>query len=212
MSLSRYFIWALCLLPTVSFSAVNIDDFSVGPLEMTEESVILQEGLDSSSVIGGNRTLFARALDETSFSARVNTTLNAFSFESSRFGYFTLTYSIDPNSQIDLLASGNTAFLLDFSYVHPDFRRGIYELTVNDVSYDFARELFSIEGPGEVIIPFSEFTDQSTFIPREISLRAARVEPGLRLEISSITAIPEPSITGLLIACFSFFIVRRSRQ
>ncbi|WP_411844933.1 hypothetical protein AAFN60_13565 [Roseibacillus persicicus] len=183
------------LFPTgFSNGAITIDDFSVGGLALNHSDSISQEGLDPALVFGGRRLISASSLRSAPLNLTLDTEATAFSFLSSDFGYLSLSYSIEPEDQIDLLACGDTAFLLSFSYVDSGFWRGSYHLTVDGVESSISSELFALEGPGTIEIPFSAFTSESTFSPAEIVFSASRVEPNLRLELASIATIPEPQL------------------
>lgn len=179
-------------------AAITIDDFSTGSLAFNSPDSISQEGLDSNSVLGGRRMVSGTVLGSASMDVSINTTEGLFSFTGGDFGYFSVTYSIDLAHQIDLLASGDTAFLLDFSYVDPGFTRGGFYLSVDGVRQTISTELFALDGPGTIEVPFSEFTSGTSFTPSEIVFSADRFEPNLRLELSSITTIPEPRSSGLI--------------
>ncbi len=180
-------------------AAIIIDNFNTGSLDFSSSDVISQQGLDANSVLSANRTVSGRALGSASMDVRVNTTESTFSFSSSNFGYFAITYSFNLENQVDLLANGDTSFLLNFAYVDPGFWRGRYGFTVDGVRYSLARELFELNGSGTIEVPFSAFTSAASFTPTEIIFSADRVEPNLRLELSSITTIPEPRLPVLLV-------------
>lgn len=192
-------------------AAVVIDDFSSGDLAFNSGISTSQEGLDANAVIGGRRTIIASTLGSASIDGRVDATRGIFSFASSDFGYFSVTYTIGLAQRVDLLADGSTAFLLEFAYVDPRFSRGLYGLVVDGTSYSLASELFAIEGPGRIEIPFSAFTKSSTFSPGQIVFSAARVEPGFRIELSSITTVPEPSAALMFLAAGCMMITSRTR-
>jgi hypothetical protein len=211
----RALIHLILMLASPGFSsgAVIIDNFRVGGLEFTSASSISQEGLDTNSVLAGRRTVSGSALRSAPMDVRVNTSDGIFSFSSNDFGYFSVTYIIDPPNQLDLIASGYSAFLLEFSFVDPRFWRGLYELNVDGVRYNLARELFALDGAGVIEVPFSVFTNATSFSPSEIVFSGARVEPNLRLELSAISAIPEPSSHFLLIAAATLiYIFSRTRR
>ena len=189
-----------CLLLLAGYlpAAITIDDFSSGSLAFSSSDSISQEGLDTNSVLGGRRMVSGTVLRSASMDVIINTTEGLFSFTSGDFGYFSITYSIDLAHQIDLLASGDTAFLLDFSYVDPGFWRGGFQLSADGVRQSIATELFALDGPGTIEIPFSAFTSATSFAPSEIVFSADRFEPNSRLELSSIRTIPEPRLAILL--------------
>lgn len=196
-------------LPAGCFGATVIDDFTTGALELDSPNSVYQDSLSRSSLIDGNRGVFANG--STPMHVSVNTATGAFSFQSLNWGYFTLTYAIDAGSEIDLLGDGSTAFRLTFADVTPGLWRGRYTFSVDGVIHHFAEDLFALNGPGVIEIPFSIFTSGQTFSPAEIELSAIRVEPGFQITISSIDTVPEPSVSVLVLS-MTLFLIRRSRK
>jgi hypothetical protein len=193
-------------------AAIMIDDFSTGDLAFTTTTTIRQTSLDTRHVWGGQRMVSGNTLGTAIMNARVDTTNGVFSYSSQNWGYFTLSYTLDPQQQIDLIGAGYTAFRLDFAYVDPGFWRGLYDLTVNGVRWNVSTELFTIDGAGVIEVPFSRFTKESSFTPREIIFSASRVEPNLRLELSSLSVIPEPRIPLLLAIGVVFTSLSRGKK
>ncbi len=193
-------------------AAVTIDNFNVGDLEFSASDSISQVGLDPNAVLGGNRTVTANALRSSQMNVRIDSMAGKFSFTSEDFGYFSITYRLDSIPQMDFMADGSSAFLLDFSFVDPGFWRGSYGLQVDGKSYSFSRSLFDIAGPGTIKIPFSAFTAENSFRPSEIVISGSRVEAGLRLELSSITTIPEPGPGFVLMSGAILGAMRRRRH
>jgi hypothetical protein len=211
--MERFLSYILWLFVTKELpAAVIIDDFRTGALAFTSTTTIRQNGLDTSHVWGGQRTVSGNALNAAAMDAQVDTTKGVFSYSSQSYGYFTLSYIIDSQRQMDLIGAGYTAFRMDFSYVDPSFWRGLYDLTVNGVRHNVSTPLFAVEGAGVIEVPFSRFTNQPTFTPREIIFSASRVEPNLRMELSSLSVIPEPRIPLLLAIAAVFTAVSRGKK
>jgi hypothetical protein len=201
------FAFLLAGLPHLSPAAVTIDSFDVGEITLTTSGSTMQEGLDTVSVAAGRRSISAGA---DPFEARVNTTASEFRFWGGSFGGFNLTYIFDAGSEIDLMADGSTAFRVIFSDVTPGLYRGRYLFTVDDVLYRLSEELFALDGPGVIDIPFSYFTQSSSFAPSSISISGQRTEPGYTFAISSIATIPEPQ-TALLVGVGAAFLTLNGR-
>ncbi|TVP75431.1 MAG: hypothetical protein EA353_13925 [Puniceicoccaceae bacterium] len=74
---------------------------------------------------------------------------------------------------IILVSTGYSAGAL----IIDNFREGGVEFTS-------ANSLFALDGAGVIEVPFSVFTNATSFLPSEIVFSGARVEPNLRLELS----------------------------
>lgn len=203
----------LGLLTFTCPAAVILDDFNVGEVILTSPGSISQEALPTQAVASGSRHLeVSRLLGGNGgipFDARVNPLAGRFEFVSPSFGYFTLTYTFATGTGVDLLADGSTAFRLVFPQVTPGLWRGLYNFIVDGVSHSFSEDLFALNGPGVIDIPFSYFTQESTFIPTTISVSGSRVEPDHTLTIGYIGTIPESGTVSLLSLSWAFF-TRRS--
>ena len=177
-------------IPSTALATVTIDDFSVGEYTLSGTGGENQLDLPRDAVASGSREIWTRSVDAET---RVNTTSGRLEFSTVATGYLSLDYRFGPGEEIDLLADGSTHFRLIFADVGPGQWRGLYRLNVDGVPYSFGQELFALNGAGVIDIPFSHYTDQSTFAPSRITLDVARVEPGFSFAIDSFTTVPEPT-------------------
>ncbi len=83
----------------------------------------------------------------------------------------------------------------------PGLWRGIFDFDVittgGSYNYDFSRDLFALNGPGQLSISFSRFPGLDFRAVQSITIDVGRFEPGFHIGLDSITTIPEPSAVTL---------------
>lgn len=204
-----FFAWALTLCSTlVTASAAVIDDFTDGGLSIHPSGqTLVQSNLSSVSVLGGIREVYGSGT--TAATLEVDSMAGVFAFDSAGdFGYFRLGYGTMASLGVDLRADGSDAFLLTFSDIYtPGLYRGIYELNVNGVRYNLLPQLAHLNGTASIKIPFSSISTDPTLVVNSIVLNAARIESGYRFVLDSITTIPEPSISLMLVVGLPFMAI-----
>ncbi|MCA9231169.1 MAG: hypothetical protein KDA57_10980 [Planctomycetales bacterium] len=202
MSIRILLIGVSTILLSDIASALVIDNFGDGDLSLTAFSLsgetAIQGGLDTSSVVGGVRRAHAGTLSGGNATLDIDSTGELFEFHAvSSFGYFNLAYGTEAPLHVDLSADGADAFELDFTHVTPGLFRGTYSMNLGSSSGSavryFAQELFALNGPGIVRIPFSDFPNVDFTEVLEISVNAVRVEPGYEISLGSIRTVPEPA-------------------
>lgn len=220
--------WIWCLLGFATLScpaAITIDDFSQGAMELhrapggpvghafgsrSSSYGLQQEGLAHSSVASGNRSI-QLPIGIGEVSARVNTTLERFEFESIGIGYFELRYHFEPGSRTDLIGAGANAFRITIADLDAARWGGVLDLVVDGQRHSFAAELEALGGPGVIDIPFSHFTSDDSFSPAVIGISASRVPAGSFLAIGSLSAIPEPGTATLAAGGLLLLVCQRRR-
>jgi len=178
---------------------------------------ILQNGLPTSSVIGGSRSVYAGTTGGDSAVATIETSTGLFNFRTySDFGYFKLTYgsAVSPLG-INLASGGNNSFELSIADLTPGLWRGSFDFKVDTgggfKSYGFGGDLAKLNGSGNLIIPFSSFTGADMTQVRVIEIDVARFEPTFHIAFDSITTIPEPSTVALLASGLATLVCARKR-
>ena len=176
-------------------SAVVIDDFSQGALfiQATNNSgqTVYQNGLDTSDVIGGSRSVYAGSVGGST-TAEIDTSAGQFllTTDSSAFGYFSLEYGATTPLGANLTADGSDRFLINISESTLRFSRAAVSFGVETGGtwyyYNFANDLIALNGPGILTIPFSDFTGANMTNIRAINIESSRFEPGNQIEIASI--------------------------
>lgn len=98
---------------------------------------------------------------------------------------------------------GAIGFLLIIDELTPGLWRGLYRFSIqsNDAWSDcsFSNELFGLNGPGQLTIPFSRFQGADFTHVQTIKIDMARFEPTFRIGIDSIMTVPEPGALALLL-------------
>src|SRR5262245_6794230 len=188
-------------------SALTIDDFDQGPLflqvsNLTGQTVV-QNGLDPSHVIGGARSTYAGSLSNATLQITTPANAGQFSFSAdSSWGYFTLLYGSAAPLGANLLADGSDRFVMNISSLTPGLYRGIFGFKVESgdkwFTYYFGNDLFNLNGPGILTIPFSRFAGADLTQVQQILIDVGRFEPSFQIRLDSITTVPEPSPLALL--------------
>ncbi len=204
------FSFLLCLagpFGTGISRATTIDDFSQGDLFLLATSPyrhqsVVQEGLGTSAVIGGVRSVYAGTLEVGSLS--IDSAVGRFLFSAdSSWGYFSLEYGSTTPLSADLCADGSDRFVINIDELTPGLWRGIFEFEVSSDDtwcvYNFGEDIVDLNGPGQLTIPFScfpgvDFTDVQT-----IKIDVGRFEPTYRIGITSIMTVPEPGMLTMLL-------------
>ncbi len=208
-SISKCFCFvAAFVFVTYSCSALVIDDFRSGPLTLQVTNLtgqtVLQNGLPTTSVIGGSRSVYGGTTGRDSAIELIDTTTGRFNFFNySDFGYFKLTYgSAASPLGINLTSGGNNSFELSIADMTPGLWRGIFDFKVDTGAgfkrYGFGGDLAKLNGSGDLIIPFSSFPGADMTQVRVIEIDVARLEPTFHFALDSIRAVPEPSIVVFL--------------
>jgi hypothetical protein len=184
---------------------VFIDDFRSGALWLETDShnpgvTELQSGLDPASVAGGERSVHLESISGTT-SIRIDPVSGSFTLsptvtETSRStGYWTLKYGTTSPLNLDLLATGDTAFALAFEqlpYPTP------ITLWVSSPSSGFHYYSVPYQQSPLILVPFSKFPGVDFSSIDRITIDAIRMSRETRL--NGIYTVPEPSIgvLGLL--------------
>jgi hypothetical protein len=219
---SRWFgLIATFVLVTNPSRALVIDDFNSGPLTLQVTNLsgqtVLQNGLPTTSVIGGSRLVYGGTTGRDLAVESIDTTAGRFNFINySDFGYFRLTYgSLASPLGMDLTLGGNHSFELSIADLTPGLGRGNFDFKVDTgtgfIRARFGADLFGLNGPGNVIIPFSSFAGADMTHVRVIEIEVGRFEPTFHIAIDSITTVPEPSIVACLSAGLATLFYSRRR-
>ena len=201
-------------------SAIIIDDYIDGSiivesLDLSPGVTELQAGLDSATVVGGTRSLYAGTLSPVTTGAKIQieTVKNRFHFWSdpNQFGYFDVTYGSESHLGLDLIGAGDDRFVI--SYVDTSaLWRGGYAISIYTgdpvapvrSTHDFSEVFFAHlqdASYGELVIPFSVFSgDPDLTRVQKIQINGSRVEPGAHIGFESIVSAPEPSAISLFAA------------
>jgi hypothetical protein len=186
--------------------ATIIDDFSEGPvyMQVTDNypgQSVVQDGLSTSAVIGGERSVHAGTQQLATLSIDTEASRFRFSADSS-FGYFTLQYGASTPLEVNLRADGSDQFLINISELTPVSWPASCDFRVKDgdvwSSYDFGDDLVHLNGPGQLTIPFSCFQGDLTCV-QSIKIDVARFTPNCCIAFDSITTVPEPGAFALLL-------------
>jgi len=198
-------------------SATVIDDFSQGPLFIQETNYpgqkIYQNGLNTSDVIGGSRSLDVGSVGLAT--AIIDTSAGSFRFSSdSSFGYFTLTYGATTPLNDNLLADGSDRFLVSIAQMTTGSWRSAFLFGVETGGtwryHNFASDLNALNGSGVLTIPFSRFQGADMTDVQAILIQTIRFEPNRQITIDSVvTGIPEPSPLTLFAAGIGAFLILR---
>jgi len=216
-----YLAWMLVLVCPLIASALVVDDFRDGALELTlsrsvstSSQTVLVDSLDPAHTVGGERLVYGSTGDTANLQIAPNP--GFFQFDASvSWGYFRLSYgSADNPLDVNLRADGSNAFLLTFPEVTPGLWRGSYDFSLTSPTgvrtYGLESQLFALNGPGAIRIPFSYFDNLDLTHVSSMTLDAVRVEPTFRIRIGSIVTIPEPaSWLSVMLALSTWFLTRR---
>jgi hypothetical protein len=203
--------------------ASTIDDFSQGALSLQATDYLpgqtaVQEGLSASAVIGGVRSVYAGSVDLATLS--IDPAVGRFLFSAdSSWGYFTLQYGDTIPLAANLSGDGSNQFLINIDELTPGLWRGdfSFEIKSNDEwsSCGFDDDLFALNGPGQLTIPFSRFQGADLTHIQAIRIHVGRFEPTFRIGIDSIMTIPEPGTLTMLLGlgiCLALFAYKKSRR
>jgi len=218
----------LLCLPRTLGAAVTIDDFSAGPLDVTltpssPSSTLVQTGLPTASVIGGNRKHHAilngptlpgteaRIVTDTSVETyRLTSTAD---IEATRLDYG-LGPASEPGPALDLDLSAFNAFRFDvISSVESGvtsitLRSGLNEDTPMGVTSD--RFTFPASAtPYSQMILFSSFFDLVDFSDIDFIRVQGGGAAGLDYILDGIFVVPEPATLALtLLGIIALFLTR----
>jgi hypothetical protein len=168
-SLIAIVLWQLST--TLSAAAI-IDDFSIGPLALTQLkgqpfTSIVQNGLDPARVIGGKRTVKLNVNGPTpngGVQLTVDTAIGRFQYQADD-GYSAANFSIGYGGatndlRADLLSDGSNALVLDFDFAQFEQGEGAFDIvldTASERSYLFV-PVGSSTTPFSLVLPFKAFT------------------------------------------------------
>lgn len=199
----------VCGVPELG-QALVIDDFRQGAVDWTlsgnyssSSQTALFDGLDPAHTIGGSRRVYGSTLNTGHL--QVVTDPGYFQFDATAsWGYFDLTYGSTANPlAANLLADGSDAFLITLPEVTPGLWRGSYQFGLTTPTsgriFNLASPLYALNGPGDIRIPFSFFSGLDLTNVSSIWIDATRVEPTYRIRIGSITTVPEPTTSVLIV-------------
>lgn len=206
MILFRCFALTLAFIATAHIaSAVIIDDFSQGALFIETTNypgqTIYQSGLNASDVIGGARSVYVAGA-----TAEIDTSAGQFllTTDPSANGYFSLGYGTTTPLGVDLTTDGSDRFLINISALTPGRSRGPIAFEVETSGswfiYRLDNDLLALNGPGTLVIPFSNFTGANMADVQAIEIGAVRFESDSQIGIAAITTAPEPQPFVLLTA------------
>ena len=208
-------------------SAVTIDDFSVGSIEVartgTMAATALQTGLDPAHVLGGGRNFSVGASGGSVQRLVVDAAASELQFTTDTNGYFKITYgSLAEPLNVDLTAGGNDAFLFHLEYTVPNNPlslvpgntfRVISAAGTRFGSMTGANTTAQPDGSRLARVPFSSLSGQADFTAvQRIEFELFRVPAGSHFRLRTFATVPEPSGGVLLILGLGFWGRRVRRQ
>jgi hypothetical protein len=193
-------------------SAVTIDDFSVGSIEVartgTTAASAQQTGLDPLHVLGGGRSFSVGAFGGSVQRLVVDAPAGELRFATDTNGYFQITYgSLAEPLNLDLTATGSNAFLFHITYAVPNTPlalipgntfRVVTSTGTRFGSMTAANIVAQADGSRLIRVPFSSLSGQGDFkMVQRIEYELFRVPPGSHFTLRKFATVPEPS-TGIL--------------
>ena len=177
----------LLTLASGAACAAVIDDFSVGPIVVTGPTTVDQTALDPAHVIGGSRQFKVGQ-----FGAGSVVTIpegGPLRFESSGWGYFTLTYGgVASLSGVDLTAGGDDRLVLRFGEIGAGFHPfGVY-VNLSTSSSSNGQSLYLLDAWDGITLelPYAALPVPLTSV-NKIAIDALRNPAETAFEIESIT-------------------------
>ena len=208
-------------------SAVTIDDFSVGSIEVartgTMAATALQTGLDPAHVLGGGRNFSVGSSGGSVQRLVVDAAASELQFTTDTNGYFQITYgSLAEQLNVDLTAGRHNAFLFHLEYTAPNNPlalipgNSIQVVTANGTSFGMmsgASIAAQADGSRLVRVPFSSFRGPVDFTAvQRIEFELFRVPMGSQFALRTFATVPEPSAGVLLVLGLGFCGRRVRRQ
>jgi hypothetical protein len=207
-------------------SAITIDDFSVGPIEVSRTGSVaataVQSGLDPSHVLGGGRDITVGEFGTSGQTLIVDTALRELQFSpGSSSGYFQVNYgSMAQPLNVDLTAGGSNAFLFHFIYNVPNFPTSLPPSSIRvftatgsgftALNHSGGSITMLPDGSRRARIPFSTLGNLDLTAVQRIEFELFRVSPGTEFVLKAIATVPEPSCLALftLGLCGGRYVVR----
>jgi len=193
---------AICSINAVA--GILIDDFETGSIDVSRlgGSVVeeTQTGLDPSHIIGGERLITVGQSGDAP--QHLNIDAGQLKFNSGdSFGYFQVAYGSSTSPlNLDLLASGANAFVLDFEAPYVPLARIVLRSSTGSENPSIGNfdTVFFPSGLARVVVPFDAYGSVDLRQVEEIVLDVSRVRPLSQIAFLRIATIPEPSSVCLL--------------
>ncbi len=216
----------MCFTTLLAQAGTVIDDFQSGSITVTRggdhPGEAMQTGLDSSSVVGGERSITVGEFGGAGQTLSIDATSGKLNFLTNEsHGYFMVEYGSEVMPlNLDLLANGANALVLDFTKSSTSTSQPLRLLifTTGDAG-TFQSRLFAEvpqtlpNGLTRLRFPFEFISPEADFQRVErIELSASRVRPLSSFTIHRIATVPEPSALFLVIVGVCIFVSRAQQR